>query len=72
MKLNVVIMFCTVASFAQSVAYSQEATPSTEANPVLEERLRNAQVTERRLPNGAVFTVSALLTPPLTMAEAMK
>jgi hypothetical protein len=56
MKLNVVIMFCTVASFAQSVAYSQEATPSTEANPVLEERLRNAQVTERRLPNGAVFT----------------
>lgn len=49
-------MSCTVASLAQ-VAYSQDATPSAgAANPVLEERLRNAQVTERRLPNGAVIT----------------
>lgn len=56
MKLNLAVFFCTIATLAQSFAYSQEVKPSTEANSLLKERLRNAQATEKRLPNGAVFT----------------
>lgn len=37
-------------------SYVQKSKPSTESNSVLEERLRNAQITERKLSNGAIIT----------------
>lgn len=56
MKHNLTVVLCVVATLAQSFAYAEGEKPSPEQNSVLEERLRNAQVTEKRLANGAVFT----------------
>lgn len=56
MKLNLLVISCVLVALTQDVAYGQESKSSTEPNSVLEERLRNAQVTEKRLSNGAVFT----------------
>lgn len=41
---------------AQTSAYGQETKQVTEPFPVLQERLRDARVTENRLSNGAVIT----------------
>ncbi len=56
MKLNLLAASLALASLAQSIAYAQDAKSNSAANPVLEERLQNAQVTEKKLSNGAVIT----------------
>lgn len=40
----------------KNIAYGQEPAPNNTPNSVLSERLRNAQITEKKLSNGAVFT----------------
>jgi len=56
MKTILVTTSLVLASFPQCAAYAQDANPSPAPNPILQERLRNAQVTEQKLPNGAVLT----------------
>jgi hypothetical protein len=56
MKKSSFVISCMLVVLTQGVAYGQESTPIPRTNPVLEERLRNAQVAERRLSNGAVLT----------------
>lgn len=56
MRLNLLVVSCVFAALMQGVAYGQESKPSGESNSVLEERLRNAEVTKKRLNNGAVIT----------------
>lgn len=56
MKLNLLAVLFVVASFTQGCAYVQDSKSSPAPNPVLEERLRNAQVAEKKLSNGAVIT----------------
>ena len=56
MRLNLLVVLCVFATLTQSIAYGQESKSSSEPNSVLEERLRNAEVTKRRLSNGAVIT----------------
>ena len=57
MKLHSLIVSCLFfAVLTHGAAYGQESKPSTNLNTVLEERLRNAQITEKRLSNGAVIT----------------
>ena len=48
------VLSCVLVSLAQNVC-AQDTKPSAGSNPVLEERLRNAQVKEIKLINGAVF-----------------
>lgn len=43
-------------ALTQGALYAQEPEPSTEQNPVSEERLRNAQASRNRLSNGAEIT----------------
>lgn len=54
MKMNLLVPSCLLFSFAQHV-YAQDAKPGVGSNPILEERLRNAQVKEIKLSNGAVI-----------------
>ena len=56
MKSIQLVILCLLATSIQGVAYGQESKPSNESNSVVAERLRNAQVTEKKLPNGAIFT----------------
>lgn len=56
MRLNLFAVSCLLVTLAQGAANAQESPPSTATNPVLEERLRNAQVNEKTLSNGAVIT----------------
>lgn len=56
MKLNLLVVSCLLAAFSQGAAIAQESSSSTATNSVLEERLRNAQVTKKTLSNGAVIT----------------
>ena len=52
MKLNLLAASFVLVGLVQGVVYAQDS----KSNPVLEERLRNAQVTEKKLSNGAVIT----------------
>lgn len=54
MKKSPLILSCMLISLAQNL-YAQESKPGGSANPVLEERLRNAQVKEIKMSNGAVI-----------------
>lgn len=54
MNKNLLAISCLLISLAQN-AYAQDAKPSVGSNPILEERLRNAQVREIKLSNGAVI-----------------
>lgn len=56
MKWNRFLFIFAMAAFAENFAYCQEPALNNTPNSVLEERLRNAQVTEKKLGNGAVFT----------------
>jgi hypothetical protein len=56
MKWNRFLFIFAMAVFAENFAYGQEPVLNNTPNSVLEERLRNAQVTERKLSNGAIFT----------------
>jgi hypothetical protein len=56
MKWNRFLFICAMAVFAENFAYCQEPALNKSPNSVLEERLRNAQITEKKLGNGAVFT----------------
>ena len=56
MKLNLFTVSCLLTTVLQGAAIAQAAPPSDASNPVLEERLRNAQVTKKTLGNGAVIT----------------
>lgn len=54
MKKKLLVLSCVLVSLAQNV-YAQDGKPGVGSNPILEERLRNAQVTETKLSNGAVI-----------------
>lgn len=54
MKFDFAVVCCMFITLTQNFAYGQVTNPSVK-NPVLEERLREAQITETRLPNGAVI-----------------
>jgi hypothetical protein len=56
MNLNLFALFCLLVTALLSAANAQESPLSDANNPVLEERLRNAQVTKKTLSNGAVIT----------------
>lgn len=56
MKPVSLIVSCLVVALAHGIAFGQEPKPSADADSVLKERLRNAQVTQTRLKNGAVIT----------------
>lgn len=56
MRLNLFAISCLLVTVVQGAANAQESSPSAATNPVLEERLRNAQVTKKTLSNGAVIT----------------
>ena len=56
MRLKLLAVSVVAAVLAQGAANAQESPPATASNPVLEERLRNAQVTRKTLSNGAVIT----------------
>lgn len=54
MNRNLLALSCLLISLAQN-AYAQDAKPGAGSNSILEERLRNAQVKEIKLRNGAVI-----------------
>lgn len=56
MRLNLLVVSCVFAALTQGIVYGQESKSNSESNSVLEERLRNAEVTKKRLSNGAVIT----------------
>jgi hypothetical protein len=56
MKPILLLFSCLCVGLAHGIAFGQEPKPSAEADSVLKERLRNAQVTQTRLSNGAVIT----------------
>lgn len=56
MRRNRIVLSCVFALLMQGCAHVQESKPSTEPNPVLAERLRGAQTTEKKFGNGAVIT----------------
>lgn len=56
MRSNIVVFAFVGAALLHSLAIGQESKPNSDSNSVLEDRLRNAQVTDRRLSNGAVVT----------------
>jgi len=56
MKCNGFLFLFAVAALAENIAYGQEPAPNITSNSLLSERLRNAQITETKLNNGAVFT----------------
>lgn len=56
MKPNRVILSCLFVALAHGIAYGQESKSTAEADSVVKDRLRNAQVTQTRLSNGAVIT----------------
>ncbi len=55
MNSRLLVLACMLGSFMQGIQ-ARDAQPVANANPVLDERLRNAQVKETRLSNGAVIT----------------
>ncbi len=56
MRLSLFTIFCLVLAVLHGAANAQESSQSAVTNQVLEERLRNAQVTKRTLNNGTVIT----------------
>jgi len=56
MKLKLLAVTCLLTTVLQGVAIAQASPPSATNNTVLEERLRDAQVTKKTLSNGAVIT----------------
>lgn len=56
MKLNLFAISWLLVTVLQGTANAQESPSGAASNPVLEERLRNAQVTKKTLSNGAVIT----------------
>ncbi|MBS4017782.1 hypothetical protein [Azonexus hydrophilus] len=55
MNRNLLGLSCLLISLAQNI-YAQDVNSVVGSNPILEERLRNAQVKETKLSNGAVIT----------------
>jgi hypothetical protein len=56
MKWNGCLFVLALAVLADNFAYGQEPALNINPNSVLDERLRNAKVTETKLSNGAVIT----------------
>lgn len=56
MNFNRLAVTYLFIALTQTPAYGQESKPVTKPFPVLQERLRDARVTENRLSNGAVIT----------------
>ncbi|MBC7682004.1 MAG: hypothetical protein H7172_06700 [Ferruginibacter sp.] len=56
MKFSLFAVAFVLATITQQIAYAGDSKSDAVPNPVLEERLRNAQVTERKLNNGALIT----------------
>lgn len=56
MRLNLFAVSCLLVTLAQGAANAQGSPSSSATNPILEERLQNAQVNKKMLSNGAVLT----------------
>lgn len=70
MKISLLALSLLLATLVQGVAHAQDSKSNDGLNPVLVERLRNAQVTEKKLGNGTITEVkfAGSLQPNIDLA----
>ena len=56
MRTTLLLMSFTVLALVQGTSQAQEAKSASDSNSVMDERLRDAQVTTKQLSNGAEIT----------------
>lgn len=56
MRTTWLVMLFTTLALVQGASQAQEANSTSDPNPVIDERLRNSQVTTKQLSNGAEIT----------------